>query len=240
MYFAHEPEGEGLLAKEDESPQLRDIHQSSDLCGRHWMQDNGKQRVAFVVLACVFFLVSCLSGAATVYLFYGSPTDPSLRLYCRSRLTVTWSLSWAALLILGPLALAPVNHLVEYVPTQFKRSRGEDKTLYQGWPSDEIDRQWEDSYSGLWPNCPSRNRTEPNTAGMLSTIDAKTAGLLPENTERLPLEGREDEFVVTLDIFHQMHCLDIIRMSLYRDRYDKHIYFPNGTVDYCKWLHVGK
>lgn len=74
---------------------------------------------------------------------------------------------------------------------------------------------------------------------MLSVIDAKTAGLLPENTERLPLEGREGEYIITLDVFHQMHCLDIIRRSLYRDRYDKHFYFPNGTVDHCKWLHVG-
>lgn len=29
-------------------------------------------------------------------------------------------------------------------------------------------------------------------------------------------------------------------MSLYRDRYDKHFYNPDGTVDYCKWLHVGQ
>lgn len=36
-----------------------------------------------------------------------------------------------------------------------------------------------------------------------------------------------------------MHCLDVVRMALYRDRYDKHFYYPNGTVDYCKWLHVG-
>lgn len=74
---------------------------------------------------------------------------------------------------------------------------------------------------------------------MLSAIDAETAALLPEKTERLPVKGRENEFVVTLDVFHQMHCLDVVRMALYRDRYDKHFYLPNGTVDYCKWLHVG-
>lgn len=71
-------------------------------------------------------------------------------------------------------------------------------------------------------------------------IDGKTASLLPEQTERLAVKGREDHFVMTLDVFHQMHCLDVVRMALYRDRYDKHFYFPNGTVDYCKWLHVGK
>jgi hypothetical protein len=78
-----------------------------------------------------------------------------------------------------------------------------------------------------------------STAGMLTTIDERSASQLPEKTERLPLHGREEDYVVTLDVFHQMHCLDVVRMSLYRDRYDKHFYFPNGTVDYCKWLHVG-
>ncbi|KAI0969597.1 hypothetical protein F4678DRAFT_473799 [Xylaria arbuscula] len=118
--------------------------------------------VDFVILASVLFLLSFASGAAIVCLLYGSLPDPSLQLY------------------------SPVNHLIEYVPRKFQRSRGDDKTPYQGWPSDEIDRQWEESYS----------------ASMLSVIDAKTASLLPENTERLPLEGRED------------HCLDQVRQAL--------------------------
>ncbi|PYI06043.1 hypothetical protein BO78DRAFT_316369, partial [Aspergillus sclerotiicarbonarius CBS 121057] len=97
-----------------------------------------------------------------------------------------------------------------------------DKTPFQGWPTDEIDRVWLDSY----------------LPGIVSTIDSHSASQLLDQTERLPLAGREDEYVITLDVFHQMHCLDIVRMALYRDRYDKHFYFPNGTVDYCKWLHV--
>ncbi len=75
--------------------------------------------------------------------------------------------------------------------------------------------------------------------GMLATVDAQTAARLPEKTERLAVRGREHEYVITLDVFHQIHCLDVVRMALYRDRYDKHFYLPNGTVDYCKWLHVG-
>jgi hypothetical protein len=75
---------------------------------------------------------------------------------------------------------------------------------------------------------------------MLSTIDEQAASQLPENTERLAVPRRENEYVITLDVFHQLHCLDVVRMALYRDRYDKHFYFPNGTVDHCKWLHVGR
>lgn len=75
---------------------------------------------------------------------------------------------------------------------------------------------------------------------MLSTVDQQKTLRLPDTTERLAVPGREDKYVLTLDVFHQMHCLDVMRMALYRDRYDKHFYRPDGTVDYCKWLHVGE
>ncbi|GAB0146327.1 hypothetical protein EsHS_00006734 [Epichloe bromicola] len=90
--------------------------------------------------------------------------------------------------------------------------------------------------------CPKQSCHDPSQqlfSGILSSVDAEVAGRLPEETERLPAPGRENEYVITLDVFHQLHCLDVVRMALYRDRYDKHFYFPNGTIDYCKWLHVG-
>ena len=33
------------------------------------------------------------------------------------------------------------------------------------------------------------------------------AAKLPDSTARLPVAGRENEYIVTLDVFHQMHCL---------------------------------
>lgn len=117
---------------------------------------------------------------------------------------------------------SPVNGLVEYITYKFNRGRGRDKTPFQGMPTEENDRLWSELYS----------------PGILSSVDAEVAGRLPEETERLPVPGRENEYVITLDVFHQLHCLDVVRMALYRDRYDKHFYFPNGTIDYCKWLHV--
>lgn len=85
-----------------------------------------------------------------------------------------------------------------------------------------------------------RNKTDHLTAGILSSIDERTAGKLLDQPSRVPVQGREREFMMTLDVFHQMHCLDVVRQALYRDRYDKHFYFPNGTVDHCKWVHVGE
>jgi hypothetical protein len=118
---------------------------------------------------------------------------------------------------------APLNDLVEYIPHRFNRSRGADKTPFQGWPTDEIDRTWLSAYA----------------PGILSSLTPSQASLLPDTTTRIPVPGRENEYQATVDVFHQMHCLDVVRMALYRNRYDKHFYFQNGTVDECKWVHVG-
>ncbi|GAW23803.1 hypothetical protein ANO14919_133800 [Xylariales sp. No.14919] len=154
----------------------------------------------FIVFSLVLFVLLAIVGNALM----GQPIpgmkhpDPTLQLF------------------------SPANDIVEYEHHVFDRSRGEDKTPFQGWPSDEIDKTWQDAY----------------IAGMLTTVDHDTAKQLPEETERLPVPGREDEYLVTLDVFHQMHCLDIVRMALYPKRYDKSFYLANGTIDYCKWLHV--
>ncbi|KAI1184162.1 hypothetical protein F5B17DRAFT_413218 [Nemania serpens] len=177
----------------------RAVHHFCPHCGRPSGQLDRRNRAGFFAsLACLFLVAVVSLVLVTARFFTRVAVDPSLQLY------------------------SPVNHLVEYIPHKFNRSRGEDKTPFQGWPNDEIDRTWAESYQ----------------VGMLTTIDGSMAKLLPEETERLPTVGREDEYAVTLDVFHQMHCLDIVRMALYRDRYDKHFYKPDGSVDYCKWLHV--
>ncbi|RWA09506.1 hypothetical protein EKO27_g5598 [Xylaria grammica] len=163
---------------------------------------NAKERRhgQFIVFSLVLFVLLAIVGNALMgQLIPGMKhPDPTLRLF------------------------SPANDIVEYEHHVFDRSRGEDKTPFQGWPSDEIDKTWQDAY----------------IAGMLTTVDHDTAKQLPEETERLPVPGREDEYLVTLDVFHQMHCLDIVRMALYPQRYDKSFYLANGTIDYCKWLHV--
>ncbi|KAJ6437215.1 slyX domain-containing protein [Purpureocillium lavendulum] len=190
-------EGEKLLTEGGTPSQLHECPQ----CHRAYRRP--ERNHATMIVICIFTstIAAIVASMATAHIYqtnsHGS-NDPTLRLY------------------------SPANHLVEYVTRKFNRSRGDDKTPFQGWPTDEIDQTWAESY----------------IPGLLSTLDPDTASQLPEQTERLPLKGRESEYIVTLDAFHQMHCLDIVRMALYRDRYDKHFYYPNGTVDYCKWLHV--
>ncbi|KAK4455394.1 hypothetical protein QBC34DRAFT_389824 [Podospora aff. communis PSN243] len=196
--MAAEPEQENLLSDDNGGPKSCP-HCARSLGGRQSPERNclGKR------IPCIFIffllLTNAITGALAFFAWRPTSKDPSLQLY------------------------SPANHVVEYITRRFNRSRGDDKTPFQGWPSDEVDQQWASLYN----------------PGMLSAIDADSASLLPDETERLPLQGRETEYAITLDVFHQLHCLDIVRMALYKeDRYNKHFYFPNGTVDYCKWLHV--
>ncbi|THH30884.1 hypothetical protein EUX98_g3329 [Antrodiella citrinella] len=77
------------------------------------------------------------------------------------------------------------------------------KTIYQGEPSDEVDKAWEDLY---------------NSFG-LSQIPKAQARLLPNKT--LPILGDEENYAVGLAVFHQLHCLNSLRKGLnpeyYRD-----------------------
>ncbi|KAI9038103.1 oxidase ustYa family protein [Aspergillus affinis] len=116
---------------------------------------------------------------------------------------------------------SPVEREIEFETKRFYRSRGGDKSPYQGWPSDEIDQLWKDSY----------------VRGLNTYVTADEAGPLLEETLRVPVPGRENEFMVVLDVFHQLHCLDVIRQSWYPKRYGRGMYHPNGTLDYCQWLH---
>ena len=52
----------------------------------------------------------------------------------------------------------------------------------------------------------------------ITRIDGAMAAQLPNRTTRIP--GDEDGYVVGLDVFHQLHCVNMLRKSLYPDRYD--------------------
>ncbi|KAF9467182.1 hypothetical protein BDZ94DRAFT_58297 [Collybia nuda] len=97
---------------------------------------------------------------------------------------------------------SPVQDILKYEVRTFHGGfRPGDKSTYQGPPSKEIDDAWEDLYR--------------YTA--ISRIPKSDAARLPNKT--YPLLGDEGHYVVGLDVFHQLHCLDMIRRSLYPDHY---------------------
>ncbi|KAM3430086.1 hypothetical protein NHJ13734_007893 [Beauveria thailandica] len=98
----------------------------------------------------------------------------------------------------------------------------DDQSPYQGWPDDEKDQLWQDMYS----------------KGMAVRIDEDSARRLVNKTEHAPVAGMENDYVVGLDVFHQLHCLNMIRQSIYPRRYNSSIIRQDGTIDFLAWSHL--
>ncbi|KAL9117478.1 MAG: hypothetical protein Q9187_005986 [Circinaria calcarea] len=90
----------------------------------------------------------------------------------------------------------------------------------EGVPSDQTDALWEDLYQCVLPNNFSiayYNPTNQEPSVGVSQIPYDQARQLPNATERIP--GTTEQYVIELDVFHQLHCLNAIRKTLYPERY---------------------
>lgn len=64
-------------------------------------------------------------------------------------------------------------------------------------------------------------------------VSAEEAMILPNATAEMP--HKPDSYVVEIDVFHQLHCLNYVRKALYPDRYMKHFrdaYDDDGNRNY--------
>ncbi|OJJ42509.1 hypothetical protein ASPZODRAFT_76693 [Penicilliopsis zonata CBS 506.65] len=94
---------------------------------------------------------------------------------------------------------SPANTAVEYIKEVPFRAALFNNTPYMGFPTDETDKLWSDLYnSGL------------------SKISEDEARKLSVPT--LPIPGTKD-YLVELDVWHELHCLNDLRMVLYPERY---------------------
>jgi len=101
------------------------------------------------------------------------------------------------------LFYSPVNDLIEYQTVKFYSSNpGPGYSPWQGPPSPEKDKLWIDLFEYIG----------------ITAIDKASADQLPEATT--PIPGHEEQYVVELDVFHQLHCLNNIRMSYYPEYYN--------------------
>ncbi|OCT46839.1 hypothetical protein CLCR_02102 [Cladophialophora carrionii] len=103
---------------------------------------------------------------------------------------------------LGLLREAPANEAIEYEIRTFSSSSFQEPTIYLGPPNDDVDRAWEDIYGAY-------QRTR---------IDAASAAKLPNQTASIGDDP--GHYLITLDVFHQLHCLDFVRKRLYPSRYN--------------------
>ncbi|KZT37528.1 hypothetical protein SISSUDRAFT_1106600 [Sistotremastrum suecicum HHB10207 ss-3] len=117
-------------------------------------------------------------------------------------------------------ATAPAQHVIKYELRTFAKLGALSK--YHGPPTDETDEAW----NSLYP------------VGM-SRISKEEASRIANWTERIP---GDDHYVVQLDAWHQIHCLNLIRKALLPERYGPSRLFdsvlenddtPFDHVDHC-------
>ncbi|KAF2216464.1 hypothetical protein CERZMDRAFT_33868, partial [Cercospora zeae-maydis SCOH1-5] len=87
--------------------------------------------------------------------------------------------------------------LFDWHVRQFNSGFGEDRTIWQERPNESTDQAWADLYRNVG----------------ITTVDKSTSRKLPDTTLEFP--GLEDRFVVGIAMFHQLHCLDMVRRAMY-------------------------
>ncbi|KAJ6501619.1 hypothetical protein C8R47DRAFT_970065 [Mycena vitilis] len=109
---------------------------------------------------------------------------------------------------LFPQALySPAQDVLAYKPVKFHSGFGPDSDLpvYDRLPSDEVDKAWEGLYEFAY-----------------SKIPRDQAIRLPNKT--YPILGDEPTtYMLALDVFHELHCLDEIRKAMHPS------YYPHTT-----------
>ncbi|WYZ45800.1 hypothetical protein EsH8_IX_000025 [Colletotrichum jinshuiense] len=103
----------------------------------------------------------------------------------------------------------PAQDALEYEVRKFQLGLDGDITDYQGPPSPELDKRWSDLYNmGI------------------SRIPLSMAAKLPNKTVLFPHDDQK-RYLIELDVFHQLHCLNMIRQALHPEYYKPHHPGPN-------------
>ncbi|KAL9532558.1 UstYa family oxidase, partial [Sphaerulina musiva] len=55
----------------------------------------------------------------------------------------------------------------------------------------------------------------------------------------VPIWNMTGEYMIGVEVFHQLHCLDTIRKAAWPERYNHTFFFPNGTRDDFFTRHFG-
>jgi hypothetical protein len=136
---------------------------------------------------------------------------------------------------------APAYEAIEYkivvFPDNLNNKGSYMAQTSSGVPGNDTDMLWEYLYSCMYNTLVQSwlaiLTSLINLVG-LSSIYAVAAGKLPNSTVSVP--GHPDQYVIKLDVFHQLYCLNLIRKALYPDRYHdgwRDLYGENGTVNYA-------
>ncbi|VUC29060.1 unnamed protein product [Clonostachys rosea] len=110
-------------------------------------------------------------------------------------------LSWAYIYLKQAIYIpnevyTPAQSAIKYEQKVFLPATKSGRSPYQG-SSDEINRLWEDLYNDF----------------AISLITSNEAALLPNATS--PMAQEPTKYMVQLDVFHQLHCLNLMRKLVY-------------------------
>ncbi|KAL7806874.1 tat pathway signal sequence [Trichoderma gracile] len=110
---------------------------------------------------------------------------------------------------------SPANSAIQYHRLTFDNDL-ESTSPFVGEPRDELHKAW----AGLLKNGNTR---------------VSAADLAKINRTSVPLNDEQGGFLVTLDVYHELHCLNILREQIYREHYpDKHDHRTQFQhVDHC-------
>ncbi|KAL6854525.1 hypothetical protein J3F83DRAFT_764464 [Trichoderma novae-zelandiae] len=110
----------------------------------------------------------------------------------------TWAIShqqFAQLRILNSV-YSPAESAVKYKTVVFTGGLHGDRSVYQGY-SDEVNERWDSLFNAIG----------------ISQIPASMAARLPNATT--PTAHDPNLYMVELDVFHQLHCLNFMRKIVY-------------------------
>ncbi|KAJ7028301.1 hypothetical protein C8F04DRAFT_66154 [Mycena alexandri] len=118
---------------------------------------------------------------------------------CFQSVALVAALYWRPLTA-TPRLYSPAQHLVEETVKVYPLGFGADLSPFQVPSSPALDQAWEDLYSfGI------------------SRIPKSAAAQLPNKTS--PIPGDPGFYIAELDVFHELHCLNMVRMALDPDYY---------------------
>jgi len=112
------------------------------------------------------------------------------------------------------LLYSPAQEALSPKVVKFTRGLEDDVPIYERRPSPKVDEAWQDIYFPF----------------MASKVHRSQAELMVNTT--YPSIGEKDYYVTSLDVFHQIHCLDMLRMIVHPKHYpDFHL--PMNHVRHC-------
>lgn len=191
-------------------------------CSR-WDRVKRVARSPLIVANIIFFIVS-LRGYWLWWHIDGPKADSLLKqssYYCkRSSQFPQFGIGKGDPLLTIKHASAPLLNMMEDIPRVSRMSFGEygdggDTALWRGPPSDELDEAWEH----MIPDRPILPVTKSDILAM--NKDPSVAVKMPEKYWRA--DG-EETYMAKPAAFHNLHCLDYVRRTVYKDHY-----WPNGT-----------